>query len=217
MGNADLEPQKTVQYEVGVQQQFGDNIGIDVTGFYKDINNLLGSKIVTNFTNEVYGTYINRDYGNVKGLTFSLNKRFADGFSANLDYTYSVAEGNASDPNSAFWDAQNNRETEKQLVYLDWDQRHTLKATVLIKLPFAVNVSFVGEYGSGLPYTPNSPTLEGGAFENSARRPQTMNLDMHFSKLIELGKRKINLTANVYNLLDIRNEIMMYDDTGRSG
>ena len=217
MGNADLEPQKTVQYEVGFQQQFGENIGVDVTGFYKDISNLLGSKIVTTFTNEVYGVYVNRDYGNVKGLTISLTKRMSSGFSSSIDYTYSVAEGNASDPRSAFWDAQNNRDSEKQLVYLDWDQRHTLNGSLLFRLPYNVNLSFIGEYGSGLPYTPTSPTLEGGSFENSGRRPQTMNVDMRISKSVELMGRKISLMANVYNLLDIRNEIRVFSDTGRSG
>jgi len=217
MGNADLEPQKTVQYEVGFQQQFGENIGVDVTGFYKDISNLLGSKIVTTFTNTVYGLYVNRDYGNVKGLTISLNKRYSNGFSANLDYTYSVAEGNASDPRSAFWDAQANRESEKQLVYLDWDQRHTLNGSVLFKLPYKINLSFIGEYGSGLPYTPTNPALVGGGFENSARRPQQMNVDMRLTKTILVAGREIAFSANVYNLLDIRNEVSVYSDTGRSG
>lgn len=217
MGNADLEPQKTVQYEVGFQQQFGEDIGIDMTGFYKDISHLLGSKIITTFTNEVYGKYINRDYGNVKGVTVSITKRFSNGFSSNIDYTYSVAEGNASDPRSAFWDAQNNRDSEKQLVYLNWDQRHTLNGTILFKLPYQVTLSFIGEYGSGLPYTPSNTTLEGGSFENSARKPHTMNVDMRISKTLHLAGRAINFTANVYNLLDIRNEISVYSDTGRSG
>jgi outer membrane receptor protein involved in Fe transport len=217
MGNADLEPQKTVQYEVGFQQQFGENIGVDVTGFYKDISNLLGSQILTTYTNEVYGRYINRDYGNVKGLTISLTKRHSNGFSANVDYTYSVAEGNASDPQSVFWDAQNNRESEKQLVYLDWDQRHTLNGTVLFKLPYKVNLSFIGEYGSGLPYTPANTNLVGGGFENSARRPRQFNLDMRITKSFVFAGRELSFSANVYNLLDIRNEVTVYSDTGRSG
>jgi outer membrane receptor protein involved in Fe transport len=217
MGNADLEPQKTVQYEVGFQQQFGENIGVDVTGFYKDISNLLGSRIVTTFTNEIYGLYVNRDYGNVKGLTISLTKRYSNGFSANVDYTYSVAEGNASDPRSAFWDAQNNRESEKQLVYLDWDQRHTINGSLLFKLPYQINLSFIGEYGSGLPYTPSNVNLVGGGFENSARRPQQMNVDMRVTKSFTMAGRELTFSANVYNLLDIRNEVNVYTDTGRSG
>lgn len=215
MGNADLEPQRTVQYEVGFQQQFGENIGVDVTGFYKDISNLLGSRILSTYTGEIYGQYVNRDYGNVKGVTVALTKRMSDGFSANVDYTFSIAEGNASDPNSAFWDAQNNRETEKQLVYLDWDQRHTLNGSVLFKLPYDIVMSFVGEFGSGFPYTPNIPNL-GATFENSARKPATFNVDARASKTFTLAGREIAATLNVYNLLDIRNEITVYGDTGSS-
>ncbi len=213
MGNADLEPQRTVQYEVGFQQQFGENIGVDVTGFYKDISNLLGSRIVSTYTGDIYGQYINRDYGNVKGLTIALTKRMSGGFSANVDYTFSVAEGNASDPNSAFWDAQNNRESEKQLVYLDWDQRHTLNGSVLFKLPYNIVASFIGGFGSGLPYTPSVPNL-GTTFENSARKPPTFNVDARFSKTFDLYGREIAATMNIYNLFDIRNEVSVYGDTG---
>jgi len=44
---------------------------------------------------------INIDYGAVKGFTVSFEKRFSDGFSANLDYTFQIAKGDASDPNEA--------------------------------------------------------------------------------------------------------------------
>ena len=39
MGNANLKNQKTINWEIGLQQQIGENLGLSVTGFYKDINN----------------------------------------------------------------------------------------------------------------------------------------------------------------------------------
>lgn len=213
IGNADLEPQKTVQYEVGFQQQFGENVGVDVTGFYKDISNLLGSRILSTYTGDIYGQYVNRDYGNVKGLTIALNRRMSDGFSAKLDYTFSIAEGNASDPNSAFYDAQANKEPEKQLVYLDWDQRHTLNGSVMFMLPFDIYTSFICEYGSGFPYTPTVPNL-GTTFENSDRKPATFNVDARLSKTMVFDGWELAFTMNIYNLLDIRNELSVYGDTG---
>ena len=32
-----MEPQRTTQYEVGFSQQFGRDIGLEVTGYFKDI------------------------------------------------------------------------------------------------------------------------------------------------------------------------------------
>ena len=49
-------------------------------------------------------------------------------FSAKVDYTYQVAQGNASDPNQVFNNSQSDPpvETTKKLVPLNWDQSSTL-------------------------------------------------------------------------------------------
>ena len=41
IGNADLKPQQTVMYEIGLQQAITDQIGITITAYQKDIRNLL--------------------------------------------------------------------------------------------------------------------------------------------------------------------------------
>ncbi|MDQ7053638.1 MAG: TonB-dependent receptor [candidate division KSB1 bacterium] len=47
VGNAALKPQKTIMYEIGLQQQLTDNLGLYVTVFNKDIRNLLGTEVRT--------------------------------------------------------------------------------------------------------------------------------------------------------------------------
>ena len=217
MGNTDLEPQRTVQYEVGLQQQISENIGIDITGFYKDIRNLLGSKIVDTFNaGDSYALYVNRDYGNTRGITVAVRKRMSDGLAANIDYTFSVAEGNASDPASAYFDATAGIEPEKQLVYLDWDQRHTVNGSVTLSLPYDFTASFIGSFGSGLPYTPSFAGTR-TSFENSERRPSQINLDLRATKSFNMIGTLWTFNFNIYNLLDRRNEVIVYSDTGRSG
>ncbi|NOZ74751.1 MAG: TonB-dependent receptor [FCB group bacterium] len=216
MGNADLEPERTTQYEIGFQQQIGLNVGVDVTGFYKDIRNLLGTKIVDTFiAGDRYALYINRDYGNVRGVTASLTMRRIGNVSGALDYTYSVAEGNASDPATAYYDELNGNEPEKQLVPLDWDQRHTLNGTVTFYLGKSGGISLVGQYGSGLPYT---PSLAGTrlSFENSERKPATVNVDLRSHWTLALFGLNFRLQMNIYNLFDTRNERLVYSDTGRA-
>ena len=131
MGNANMKPQRTTQYEVGFSQQFGQDLGVEVTGYFKDIRNLNSTKIVQSFVaGDRYGLYINKDYANSRGITVAVSKRPRGPFSGNVDYTFSISEGNASDPAAAFYDEQANIEPEKVLVPLDWDQRHTLNATM---------------------------------------------------------------------------------------
>ncbi|NOZ03864.1 MAG: TonB-dependent receptor [FCB group bacterium] len=216
MGNADMEPERTTQYELGFQQQIGVGMVIDVTGFYKDIRNLVGTKIVDTFiAGDRYALYINRDYGNVRGITFSFNKQPVGLFSGMISYTYSIAEGNASDPAAAYYDELSGVEPEKQLVALDWDQRHTLNGTITFHPRKQMGISLVGQYGSGLPYT---PSLAGTriAYENSGRKPVQYSSDVRSYFNFRLLGLSMTLHFNIYNLLDRRNEVLVYNDTGRA-
>ncbi|UCD37409.1 MAG: TonB-dependent receptor [Fidelibacterota bacterium] len=216
MGNAELEAERTTMYEVGIKQQIGMDIGLNVTGFYKDIRNLLGTKIIDTFIGDTrYTQYINREYGNVKGITVALFRRPTGFLSGRVDYTYSVSEGSASDPAAAYYDEQNGNEAEKQLVPLNWDQRHTLNATVTFRSTKGHSLSLIGNYGSGLPYTPE---LAGTRlyFENSERKPAQYNVDLRAYWAIKLLGLDLSLHLNVYNLLDRRNEELVFDSTGRA-
>ena len=212
-----LEPVRTTQYEVGFSQQFGQDLGIEVTGYFKDIRNLNSTKIVQSFVaGDRYGLYINKDYANSRGITVAVSKRPRGPFSGNIDYTYSISEGNASDPAAAFYDEQANIEPEKVLVPLDWDQRHTLNATMTYHPIKNSGISVVASYGSGLPYTTEYIGVR-TSFENNAREPATYNLDMRsYYNFILLNKFQISAHINIYNLFDTQNELTVYNDTGRS-
>lgn len=216
IGNANLEPQRTISYEIGLQQQLTSDIAIDITGYYKDIRNLLGTQIIETYAGgDRYALYVNRDYGNIRGITLTLRKRYSNYISGQIDYTYGVAEGNASDPESFFYDVASGREPEKQLVYLAWDQTHTLNGTVTISNPQKWGISLIGRYGSGLPYT---PTYQGQrtSFENSERKPATMNVDLRAHYDFRVKKLRTSLFLLIYNVLDRKNELLVYTDTGRA-
>ncbi|MBN1155394.1 TonB-dependent receptor [candidate division KSB1 bacterium] len=221
MGNADLDPQTTVIYEVGYQQSLLDQIGIDVTGFYKDARNLLGTEIYeTYILGDRYARYINRDYGNIRGITVALNKRAtaSDHLTVSFDYTYQVAEGNASDPNHQFYNNQADppKKSNIQVVPLNWDQRHTLNLSASFDNPRFIGVGVIGQFQSGLPYTPAIQSQE-TTFENSGRKPFNSNVDFRFFKHFQLGHGSYTAFVKVYNLFDRTNEINVYDDTGRAG
>ena len=175
IGNADLEPQRTTMYEIGLQQELFKNIGITVTVYHKDIRNLLGQEIHIKNNFKKFGKYINRDYGSVRGFTISFEKRMSSGFATNVDYTYQIARGNASDPNAAFENAQASPpiETNKQLVPLDWDRLHSLNFTITVGTPGDLIASCIGKLGSGLPYTPSLQDQRTG-LENSDNRQNTL-------------------------------------------
>ena len=217
MGNADMEPQRTTQYEVGFSQQIGRDIGIEITGYFKDIRNLNATEIKKSFiAGDRYGLFVNKDHANSRGITLALSKRSLENFSGNLDYTYSISEGNASDPTAAFYDEASDIEPEKMLVALDWDQRHTLNGTMTYHPTKSSGISGIFSYGSGFPYTTEFAGNR-TAFENNGLKPPTYNVDIRAFYNFALNKR-MNVSAhiNVYNLFNFLNELSVYNDTGRA-
>ncbi|MFH2030104.1 MAG: TonB-dependent receptor [Bacteroidota bacterium] len=218
IGNADLKPQQTIMYEIGLQQAITDDFGITATAYYKDIRNLLSTEIFIKNEFKKFSKLINRDYGAVKGITLTFEKPFRNGLGATLDYTFQIAKGNASDPNDAFNKAQANPpiESNKQLVPLDWDRRHSLNMTLTLGDPEDYILSGIGRVGSGFPYTPSLQNQRTG-LENSDNKPAVFNIDIYFTKYVMLFGTRLSLFAKIYNLLDTQNEQDVFGDTGRAG
>ncbi len=215
VGNASLYPKKTVIYQFGLQQMLSANLILDITGYYKDMRNLVGTQIYELYIlGDSYARYENQDYGNVRGVALSLSMKQISLFSGSIEYTYQTAEGNASDPRSVFNDRQSDppRASEIQVVPLDWDQTHT------INLSMTMNgknwyLSLIGQFGSGLPYTPEIQG-ERTSFQNSERKPSTLNLDISGEYAIPVGDSRLALYFLIKNAMDRENARGVNKDTG---
>lgn len=220
MGNPNLQPQRTTIYELGLQQQFTPTMAMDLTIYIKDIRNLLGQRFyrLENDVSSKYVLYYNRDYARVNGISLFIEKRMSDYWSATLNYTFQIARGNASDPNALFYDLLANppRESPKNVVFLNWDQRHTLNATLTLGQIKRWFVSVIASYGSGLPYTPTYQNQR-TAFENSGRKPLSLNFDLRAEYHFKYFHQALSVFLLANNLFDARNEKYVFEDTGRAG
>jgi outer membrane receptor protein involved in Fe transport len=226
IGDPNLKPERTIAYEVGLQQELNGQFGVDLTLFYKDIRNQLGLESVKTVDAVGYYRYINRDYGNVKGFTLSLEKMRTGLFSGSIDYTYQYARGSASDPNflqvievATRLSGESIQFPERQILALDWDQRHTINLVLGLSKPGDWGISCIGSAGSGMPYSPSSVEqlqLPDREFKNSARKPLQYNLDFKANKQLKLGNVTYTLFLRVYNLLDRMNENSVFAVTGRA-
>ncbi len=222
-GNPDLEPQITVMYEIGLQQQLTDNLGIDLTLFYRDVRDWVGTSptIATVKTAVVYSQFENKDYSNVRGITVEIDKRYSSNYSFRANYTFQSAEGTYSNPQDAYNAALRNQAPVLALVPMNWDQTHTLNAQLIYDIS-GWTFSLIGRYWSGRPYTPSFPVAETvgqsavtGLTTNSARRPTLKTVDLKINKKFKFGPNLyLDLFANVYNLLDQRDQTNVYTDTG---
>ena len=203
-GNPDLEPEKTIAYEVGIAQQFTEDLTADITGFTKDIDNLVSS-VHVDITND-YSYFINDIYGRVQGFELTIRKwRTGNSpVSGMLSYTYSVAKGKGSSRNLGYLTHYRSQPEVTESHPLDWDQRHVVSGTLDIQLPFDSAVNLIGRYGSGLPYTPN-PSAPIKPDVNSKRYPSTYNVDVLLSKRSRLGGVIYTLFADIRNIFNTRN------------
>ncbi|RMD91614.1 MAG: TonB-dependent receptor [Calditrichaeota bacterium] len=222
-GNANLNPERSVQYEVGLQQQFTEDLKIDLTVFYKDVTNLIQVRRV--FAGEValdkeFNVVTNISYANVRGFTFSLLKRKSPGglLSATLDYTFQIGEGAFDDPLLLALDARSGRATEQKFVPLDFDRTHTLNATLILSKDNDWAFSAIGNLWTGTPYTPRVPSsVQPVRFEvNSARRPLQKNVDLKFEKFFHYKGMRASLFVQINNAFDFKNERFVWSSTGRS-
>ena len=221
-GNADLDAQKTVMYEIGLKQELTRDVGIDVTVFYRDVRDWVGTSPLfdTRIPSVKYARFENKDYENVRGVTLKLEKRMADNYAARLDYAYQIAEGTYSNPADAYNALASNQEPRITLIPMNWDQNHTLNGSFIYSLK-EWTLSLIGRYWTGRPYTPSFARGEKvgsasrtGLMENSARLPEQKSLDLYVNRQIMVGRMRLEFFINVYNLLDQRDETGVYSDTG---
>ena len=219
IGNADLNPEKTISAEIGVQQELNQNYVLNVTAYFRDIRELTGtrfSEIEMFGGSSSYSKFENSDFAFIKGLVLSLDYNNRGIFST-IDYTLQNAVGTASDPYQAQNAISNNQLPEIQIVPLDWDQIHTLNATLGYSNKIYGNYSLIARFGSGLPYTPESSEDISSLIYNSSRKPMTSSVDFRASKDFVFRKLNFTLFARIKNLFDTLNENIVYNDSGQAG
>lgn len=225
-GQASLDAQRTIAYEVGIAHQFTDRMALHLTTYYKDVTGLIGTRYYFPFVDGRfvgYTLFVNEDYANIKGFEVNLDIRPDRYFSGGLTYTYSVAKGSASSETEQYPGTQEST----QLYYLDFDKTHVFNLTASYRIPEAegpelfnkkifenMDFSLIVRASSGYPYTPGGRDV-GFVERNSLRQPGTYNIDIMIGKEFNLvTDYHLRLFAEILNVTDHRNVLFVYRDTG---
>lgn len=221
-GNPNVSPQKSIQYELGLQQGLTEDMKIDITAYYKDVDNYIYNEtVITGRGDRQYSLLTNLSYANARGVTVSLVKRRApDGlFSATLDYTFQVAEGNRTQPTAEIYYNENRGQlTETYLVPLGFDRSHTITGTVSLAQPNDWSVSMIGWLRAGTPYTPAFPAnvVPIAFVQNSDRQPMQWDVDIKAEKFFRVSSVDFSLFLQVENLFDVQNQLSVYANSGNA-
>jgi len=217
MGNPDLKAEQTISYEIGLQQQLSQDLKLNIDYYVRDVRGWINKeKRVRARDGRLYDQFINSEFASIRGVTLVLKRRFQEGYSFSVDYTFQLAEGTGSDPNAGVSRLTSGVPIEKQVLPLDWDRRHTLNASVVLGVPNDWTVSILATLGSGLPYNAIARNTPSPFLRNDGRKPVYKNVDIKAAKTMRLLRLNHTLYIKLNNAFDLLNETDVYGDSGRS-
>jgi len=227
VANPNVKSQKTVSYEIGVSQKLSETFALHLTAYSKDITDLLGTINVSSSADYNYSIFTNNDFARIQGVDISFEKRMSGYWAAKIDYTYSVARGNEATPLEEAYNIFEGRELSVKEFYLDFDRRHDFAINLTSRLPKSFgpdifgfqpfsnfSTSILAQFSSGLPYTPSSEDFTKRFEKNSARMPWTKTIDIRLEKFIPASLFTFSLFAEVTNLFDWLNPLVVQPRTG---
>jgi len=221
VGNPNLVPQRTVQYEAAFEDQVTDEVALKIHAFYKDYFDYPQS-----FSRAGNNFLRNFDYASARGFEMIFEQGLGN-FSTTLSYSYQLAKGRSSNPLAQIYQPQFELPRESRL---DWDQNHTANVFATYRvlaneqghffgLPFVNNygISLTWSLGSGFPYTPyqGQVTSRNVYLLNNETKPYSsiVNLSMYKGFMFVQGMNLL-VTLDVTNLLNRRNVNTIYNQTG---
>lgn len=232
-GNPNLDYEKTILYEVGVQYAITEGYKLDVSGYYKDQYGLLNTVSESATSVNAADYQENVDYARSRGLEFELEKKYGQFLAGSVKYEYTWAFGKSSSSTSDYFIRFYGGEISIKENPLDWDIRHqiTVFGTInvnkgehprigIFKLPDDWNASVTWLYKSGRPFTPDEsyPGLDLSANEsvqtNSKRMPATSTVDVGINKNYQFYGMNYTFQLIINNIFDTKNVYDVYDATG---
>ena len=224
LGNPELRPEETRMYEVGVAQALPLGFTVDLSGYYKDVRNLVQLALFSEDTSIPYQTYVNRDYADIRGFRISLQRR-SGALRGSVRYRYEVATGktsSASDAPPQFIRDLDGTVDERRDgiglndILLDFDRTHNLVVQLTATTPKTLGPRIAGvtPFGnwtasvrttarSGRPYTSFVNGLD--VLVADARAPAEYQTSLKLTRPFTAGGgRTGSLYLEVANLLNQR-------------
>jgi len=225
IGNPNLEPRKSINYELGVESEFVKNWVLRVKIFGKDYSDAIGGRQTD--TEPINVVYQNTGFGSSRGFETELRKEYANFYGITANYTYLLARGFSL----ASLDAYQQGSTVPPPVRaqrMGYDINHSFKLQFSFHVPEKRPLKIFGKYfkdvgfnmtfraNSGVPYTPVIPNkiyIE----QNSATGPNQFYMDANFRKGFRVGDFRFRLFVEAKNLLNFRNPNISNSFNKRTG
>jgi hypothetical protein len=222
LGNPNLNPQVSVNYEVGAKHQFSRSSALNATFFVKDVYDY---PTATTFKRTQGGSltdifvYLNGHFARSKGFEVELERRRSNNWSAKLSYTFQQTKGKSSDPNEQQVVESNGgdaSETRLSETFVRWNRPHKLAVNFDLRFDehgpekwawikqSGINLYIQGQ--SGRPYTPRDLIADQSGEPFSANAPLQITTDLKVNHWFRTFGQRLDLSlagTNIFNNLVI--------------
>ncbi|MBL7136574.1 MAG: TonB-dependent receptor [Candidatus Marinimicrobia bacterium] len=232
VGNPDVDPEQTTAYEVGLKHRFTEDLGLEISAFYKDVENLLATRTYSTIFNGQVATVTFQemeDYSKLKGVDIKLTMRNFYGLAGELSYSYLNAKGTGSSSREFYYlyIYETDRPLPSNEYPLEFDITHSFKGNLNYYIRpgqgpsifglrpfqnFNTNLQFV--INSGAPYTPTD-RYDKPQELGSKRMLGTSRFDMRIEKYIPIYKKTMfTIFADMRNIFNSLNTAWVYPYSG---
>ncbi len=227
IGNPNLEPPRTIQYELGVSYNLLDQYLINLNTYYKDVTGQSGNTSDDftesgnyRYTNSAgsasYATYMNNEYEDIQGFEVNVNKQYGDFLTGWITYRYMIEKYGYSGREELFSDDIQN---QTEGLYESEENRPTTRPVItgnislhtpdnwgpkILNNHFLGNwlVSFLGRWERGRTFTWNPENVRN--LTDNLRWPDYYRFDLKVSKRFSLFGFNANFYIDVYNLFNTK-------------
>jgi len=233
VGNPNVKPERTVAYEAGIKHRFSEDLGLEISAYYKDAENLLATRTYNTIFNGQVATVTfqeTQDFAKIKGVDLKFTLRNFYGFHGEVSYSYLNAKGTGSSNREFYYlyIYEVDRPLPAKEYPLEFDITHSFKGNLNYFIPprsgpsifgmrplqnFNANLFFI--FNSGSPYTPTDQYDKPQEL-GSKRMPATTRFDLRLEKYIPLTNNiRMSVYADIRNLFDRQNIAWVYPYSGK--
>ena len=154
IANPSLKPTQTIDYELGFTQKLTNSSSMTITGYYRELRNMIQLNRYTGAYPKDYTSFSNLDFGTVKGLTASYDLRRTKNVRLRASYTLQFTNATGASTTTMASLIAAGVPNLRSTFPMPWDRRHQF------------NIVLDYRFGEGKDY--NGPVTKR---ENSGKKP----------------------------------------------
>ena len=220
MTNPNLEPPRTIQYELGVAYNFYQNFILQISGYSKDVTGEAGRIDYISADGRInYRSQANNQFEDIEGLEIDISKSDNSWISGWINFNYMLKKTGNTGYNAI---------RQGQVTYSDADIYHgstrslpqpTVNANITFRSPEkwgpeflgnhilgAWNISIFAKYRAGDYFNQDDwNPLNLQYISDLLQWPDYYMVDLKISKAFEIGGNSVSLFLDINNIFNIKN------------